>query len=78
MYGSPKPIPDRFKVPDTLPDEKVLFLSDILPTALAEAVKNAEVKPGSSVAIFGAGPVGLLCALLRQAQWRRTDIYHRS
>ena len=43
------------------PDEKVLFLSDILPTAW-QAVKNAEVKPGSSVAIFGAGPVGLLCA----------------
>ncbi|MCS5781199.1 zinc-binding dehydrogenase [Klebsiella pneumoniae subsp. pneumoniae] len=48
-------------MPDTLPDEKVLFLSDILPTAW-QAVKNAEVKPGSSVAIFGAGPVGLLCA----------------
>lgn len=48
-------------MPDTLPDEKVLFLSDISPTA-RQAVKNAEVKPGSSVAIFGAGPVGLLCA----------------
>lgn len=57
----PKANTGPFKVPDTLPDEKVLFLSDILPTAW-QAVKNAEVKPGSSVAIFGAGPVGLLCA----------------
>lgn len=57
----PKANTGPFKVPDTLPDEKVLFLSDILPTA-RQAVKNAEVKPGSSVAIFGAGPVGLLCA----------------
>ena len=57
----PKANTGPFKVPDTLPDEKVLFLSDIMPTAW-QAVKNAEVKPGSSVAIFGAGPVGLLCA----------------
>ena len=49
------------KVPDGLPDEKVLFLSDILPTGW-QAVVNAEVGPGSSVAIFGAGPVGLMAA----------------
>lgn len=57
----PKANTGPFKVPDFLPDEKVLFLSDILPTAW-QAVKNAEVKQGSSVAIFGAGPVGLLSA----------------
>lgn len=57
----PKANTGPFKVPDILPDEKVLFLSDILPTAW-QAVKNAEVKQGSSVAIFGAGPVGLLTA----------------
>ncbi|EGT4252644.1 glutathione-dependent formaldehyde dehydrogenase [Citrobacter amalonaticus] len=57
----PKANAGPFKVPDTLPDEKVLFLSDILPTAW-QAVKNADIKQGSSVAIFGAGPVGLLCA----------------
>lgn len=50
-----------FKVPGSLSDEKVLFLSDILPTAW-QAVINAEVKKGSSVAICGAGPVGLLSA----------------
>ncbi|SEK82031.1 zinc-dependent alcohol dehydrogenase [Nitrosovibrio tenuis] len=49
------------KVPDTLADERVLFLSDILPTGY-QAVVNAEVGPGSSIAIFGAGPVGLMTA----------------
>jgi threonine dehydrogenase-like Zn-dependent dehydrogenase len=49
------------KIPDALADEQVLFLSDILPTGYQAAV-NAEVKPGSSVAIFGAGPVGMMAA----------------
>lgn len=49
-------------IPDsTLSDEQVLFLSDILPTGY-QAVVNAEVKEGSTVAIFGAGPVGLMAA----------------
>jgi threonine dehydrogenase-like Zn-dependent dehydrogenase len=48
----------------------VLFLSDILPTGY-QAVVNAEVAPGSSLAIFGAGPVGLMaaaCARLKGAE----------
>jgi len=49
------------KVPDVLSDEQVLFLSDILPTGYQAAI-NAGVKPGSSLAIFGAGPVGLMSA----------------
>lgn len=49
-------------IPDsTLRDEQVLFLSDILPTGY-QAALNAEVGPGSKVAIFGAGPVGLMAA----------------
>ena len=49
-------------IPDsTLSDEQVLFLSDILPTGYQAAV-NGEVVPGSTVAIFGAGPVGLMAA----------------
>ena len=49
-------------IPDsTLSDEQVLFLSDILPTGYQAAV-NGEVGPGSTVAIFGAGPVGLMAA----------------
>ena len=57
----PKANTGPFKVPGTLADEKVLFLSDILPTAW-QAVINAEIGKGSSVAIYGAGPVGLLSA----------------
>jgi threonine dehydrogenase-like Zn-dependent dehydrogenase len=49
-------------IPDSaLPDEEVLFLSDILPTGY-QAVVNAEVGKGSTLAIFGAGPVGLMAA----------------
>jgi threonine dehydrogenase-like Zn-dependent dehydrogenase len=48
-----------FKIPEALKDEQVLFLSDILPTGYQAAV-NAKIGPGSSVAVFGAGPVGLM------------------
>ncbi len=57
----PKANTGPFKVPGTLADEKVLFLSDILPTAW-QAVLNSGVGKGSSLAIYGAGPVGLLSA----------------
>lgn len=57
----PKANAGPFKVPDVLDDEQVLFLTDILPTGY-QAVVNAGVKQGSSVAIFGAGPVGLMSA----------------
>jgi threonine dehydrogenase-like Zn-dependent dehydrogenase len=50
------------RLPDsTLGDEQVLFLSDILPTGY-QAVLNAAVGEGSTLAIFGAGPVGLMAA----------------
>lgn len=52
---------NTFKVNGSLSDEKVLFLSDILPTAW-QAVTNANITKGSTVAIYGAGPVGLLSA----------------
>ena len=48
-------------IPAGLADEQVLFLSDILPTGYQAAV-NGEIGPGSTVAIFGAGPVGLMAA----------------
>lgn len=57
----PKANVGPIKVPDVLDDERVLFLSDILPTGY-QAVWQAEVGPGSSVAIFGAGPVGYMAA----------------
>lgn len=45
------------KVPDGLDDEKVLFLSDILPTGYM-AAENCGIKPGHVVAVWGCGPVG--------------------
>jgi threonine dehydrogenase-like Zn-dependent dehydrogenase len=57
-------------VPDGLADERVLFLSDILPTGY-QAALNAGIGPGATIAIFGAGPVGLMaaaCARLLGAQ----------
>jgi threonine dehydrogenase-like Zn-dependent dehydrogenase len=44
-------------VPKDIPDEKVLFLSDILPTGYM-AAENCCIKAGDTVAIWGAGPVG--------------------
>jgi threonine dehydrogenase-like Zn-dependent dehydrogenase len=58
----PKANVGPIKIPDVLSDEQVLFLSDILPTGYQAAI-NGKVGPGSSVAIFGAGPVGLMTAL---------------
>ncbi len=57
----PKANTGPIKIPDTLADERVLFLSDILPTGY-QAVVNADIGPGSSLAIFGSGPVGLMTA----------------
>jgi alcohol dehydrogenase len=48
-----------YKVPDALSDEQVLFLADILPTAFEVGVRNGGVQPGDTVAIVGAGPIGL-------------------
>lgn len=49
------------KIPAALSDEQVLFLSDILPTGY-QAVLNAGIGKGSTLAIFGAGPVGQMAA----------------
>ena len=48
-------------VPDHLEDEQVLFLSDILPTGWM-AARQATVEPGDTIAVWGAGPVGLFAA----------------
>lgn len=47
-------------------DEAMLMLSDILPTAMECGARNGKVQPGSSVAIVGAGPVGLAALLAVQ------------
>ncbi|HEX8915732.1 MAG TPA: zinc-dependent alcohol dehydrogenase, partial [Humisphaera sp.] len=45
------------KVPEGLPDEKVIFLTDIFPTGYM-AAENCDIKPDDTVAVWGAGPVG--------------------
>jgi len=45
-------------VPDGIEDDRVLFLSDILPTGWM-AAENAGIEPGDTVAVWGCGPVGL-------------------
>ncbi|MFC7051251.1 zinc-dependent alcohol dehydrogenase [Hansschlegelia quercus] len=57
-------------VPEGLSDEQVLFLSDIFPTAY-QAAENCGLKGGETVAIWGAGPVGVLavkCCLMLGAE----------
>jgi Threonine dehydrogenase and related Zn-dependent dehydrogenases len=53
------------KIPAGLPDDKVLFLSDIFPTGYM-AAENADIEPGDTVAVWGCGPVGQFCI---QSAW---------
>jgi alcohol dehydrogenase len=48
-----------YKLPDHVPDEAAIMLSDILPTGFEIGVVYGRVKPGDTVAVVGAGPVGL-------------------
>ncbi len=48
-------------VPPEVEDERVLFLGDIFPTGYM-AAENCDIRPGATVAIWGAGPVGLMAA----------------
>src|ERR1017187_2681358 len=47
-------------------EEALVMLSDILPTGLECGVLNGQVKPGDTVAIVGAGPIGLAVLLTAQ------------
>ncbi|WP_201833139.1 zinc-dependent alcohol dehydrogenase [Microvirga zambiensis] len=47
----------HIKVPNGIPDEKLLFLSDIFPTGWQAAVQ-CDIQPTDTVAIWGCGPVG--------------------
>ena len=49
------------KVPDGVPDERYLYLSDVLPTSW-QAVEYADVDAGDTLAIFGLGPIGQMSA----------------
>ena len=48
------------KVPEGPPDERFLFLSDVMPTAW-QAVEYADVPEGGSLAVYGLGPIGQMC-----------------
>ncbi|GAB2769534.1 threonine dehydrogenase-like Zn-dependent dehydrogenase [Hymenobacter luteus] len=54
-------------IPDSLTDEQALFLTDIFPTGYS-GIDWGEVKGGETVAIFGAGPVGIMAA---KSAWLR-------
>lgn len=60
----------HIRVPDTLTDEQVLFLGDILPTGW-QAAAQCDIEPTDTVAVWGAGPVGqmaIVSALLMGAR----------
>jgi threonine dehydrogenase-like Zn-dependent dehydrogenase len=49
------------KVPEGPPDERFLYLSDVLPTSW-QAVAYADIPPGGTVGVWGLGPIGQMCA----------------
>lgn len=54
-----------YKIPD-ITDDAFVMLSDILPTGFECGVLNGKIQPGSTVAIVGAGPIGLAVLLTAQ------------
>ena len=61
------------KVPEGPPDERFLFLSDVLPTAW-QAVEYAAIPAGGSVAVYGLGPIGQMCARIARHRGAETVI----
>ncbi|MDT0108937.1 zinc-dependent alcohol dehydrogenase family protein [Listeria booriae] len=55
-----------YLIPENMNDDVVVMLSDILPTGLEIGVLNGQVKPGDTLAIIGAGPVGIATLLTAQ------------
>jgi alcohol dehydrogenase len=55
-----------YKIPDNSDEEALVMLSDILPTGYECGVLNGQIKPGDTVAIVGAGPIGLAALLTAQ------------
>ena len=55
-----------YALPADADEEALVMLSDILPTAFECGVLNGQVKPGDTVAIVGAGPIGLAALLTAQ------------
>lgn len=59
------------KVPEGPPDERFVYLSDVLPTSW-QAVAYADVPEGGSVTVLGLGPIGQFCARIAQYLGYRT------
>ncbi|MCL6525131.1 MAG: zinc-dependent alcohol dehydrogenase family protein [Thermoflavifilum sp.] len=55
-----------YPVPEGIDEEALVMLSDILPTGFEVGVLKGQVQPGDTVAIVGAGPVGLAALLTAQ------------
>ncbi len=55
-----------YHIPDDADEDALVMLSDILPTGFECGVLNGKVQPGSTVAIVGAGPIGLAALLTAQ------------
>jgi threonine dehydrogenase-like Zn-dependent dehydrogenase len=55
----------HIKVPDGPPDDRFVFLSDVLPTAW-QSVQYAEIPDGGTVAVLGLGPIGDMAARIAQ------------
>jgi alcohol dehydrogenase len=55
-----------YPIPAGMDEEAIVMLSDILPTGFECGVLNGKVQPGSTVAIVGAGPIGLAALLTAQ------------
>lgn len=55
-----------YKIPEGVDEEVLVLLSDILPTAFECGVLNGKVQPGSTIAIVGAGPIGLATLVTAQ------------
>ena len=55
-----------YQIPDGADEEALVMLSDILPTGFECGVLNGKVQPGNTVAIVGAGPIGLAALLTAQ------------
>jgi len=55
-----------YPIPEGADEEALVMLSDILPTGFECGVLNGKVQPGSTVAIVGAGPIGLAALLTAQ------------
>jgi alcohol dehydrogenase len=55
-----------YAIPEEVDEESLVMLSDILPTGFECGVLNGQIKPGDTVAVIGAGPIGLAVLLTAQ------------